>query len=377
MTLFTKIHQDQHSNARAGILKTDRGDLQTPLFMPVGTSATVKAVHQKELDEVIKAQIILGNTYHLYLRPGMDIMRSAGGLHSFMAWDKPILTDSGGYQVYSLSSRRKITPEGVKFQSHIDGSSHFFSPESVVDIQRTLGSDIMMALDECTPYPCDRKYAQKSLKLTNDWLERGYKRFEETSELYGKKQIFVPISQGSLFEDLRKASSEFNAQFDSPLYAIGGLSVGEPEEELYRMTEVATSNMPIDRGRYLMGVGTPANLLECIGLGIDLFDCVLPTRNARHGILYTSEGTVHIRNQKWKDDFNPIDPNSMAETSRTHTKAYLRHLFMVSEILGAQLASIQNLSFYLQLMKSAREQILTDQYIPWKLKTISLINRKL
>lgn len=377
MKQFIKLHQDKSSKARAGILKTDRGEILTPIFMPVGTSATVKAVHQKELEEVIRAQIILGNTYHLYLRPGLDIIRKVGGLHAFMNWHRPILTDSGGYQVYSLSSRRKLTQNGVKFQSHIDGSSHTFTPESVVEIQRILGSDIMMALDECTPYPCERSYAQKSLKLTNDWLVRGYQKYKETEPLYGKEQIYVPISQGSLYDDLRKSSCEFNAQFESPLYAIGGLSVGEPEDELYRMTEIATSVMPDDKGRYLMGVGTPANLLECIGLGIDMFDCVLPTRNARHGILYTSEGIIHIRNQKWKNDFNPIDSNSNAETSRNHTKAYLRHLFMSSEILGAQIASIHNLSFYLQLMQTAREQILLDQYASWKNKTLSIINTRL
>ncbi len=377
MKQFIKLHQDKSSKARAGILKTDRGEILTPIFMPVGTSATVKAVHQRELEEVIRAQIILGNTYHLYLRPGLDIIREAGGLHSFMNWHRPILTDSGGYQVYSLSSRRKLSQDGVKFQSHIDGSSHTFTPESVVEIQRILGSDVMMALDECTPYPCERSYAQKSLKLTNDWLIKGYQKYKETEPLYGKDQIFVPISQGSLYDDLRKSSCEFNAGFDSPLYAIGGLSVGEPEDELYRMTEIATSVMPDDRGRYLMGVGTPANLLECISLGIDMFDCVLPTRNARHGILYTSEGIIHIRNQKWKNDFNPIDLNSNAETSRNHTKAYLRHLFMSSEILGAQIASIHNLSFYLQLMQTAREQILLDQFASWKNKTLSIINTRL
>jgi queuine tRNA-ribosyltransferase len=377
MSRFSLQHRDAGSQARAGFLQTDRGTLETPVFMPVGTAATVKAVHQEELKKEIRAQVILGNTYHLYLRPGMEVIRAAGGLHKFMTWDRPILTDSGGYQVYSLSARRKLTAEGVSFQSHIDGSRHLFTPENVVDIQRGLGSDIMMALDECTPYPCSRKYAEDSLKLTNQWLERGIKRYLETEPLYGCHQIFVPISQGSLYEDLRRASTEFNIRFPSPVYAIGGLSVGEPEDELYRMVDVATGSMPEDSARYLMGVGTPGNLLECIGLGIDMFDCVLPTRNARHGILYTSEGIIHIRNQKWKDDFSPIDPNSPASTSKNHSKAYLRHLFMVSEILAAQIASIQNLSFYTALMREAREQILLNNFGPWKERILKIINNRL
>ncbi len=377
MSRFRLQHQDSGSQARAGLLQTDRGVIETPVFMPVGTAATVKAVHQEELKQEVRAQIILGNTYHLYLRPGMDVIRGAGGLHQFMSWDRPILTDSGGYQVYSLSARRKLTDEGVSFQSHIDGSRHLFTPENVVDIQRGLGSDIMMALDECTPYPCTRKYAENSLKLTNQWLERGVKRYQETEALYGCHQIFVPISQGSLYDDLRRASTEFNLRFSSPVYAIGGLSVGEPEDELYRMVDVATASMPSESARYLMGVGTPGNLLESIGLGIDMFDCVLPTRNARHGILYTSQGIIHIRNQKWKEDFSPIDPDSAANTSRVHSKAYLRHLFMVSEILAAQIASIQNLSFYTALMREAREQILLNNFGPWKERTLRIINNRL
>lgn len=377
MIRFELKHKDELCSARAGVLSLDRGEVETPVFMPVGTSATVKAVHQAELKTEIGASIILGNTYHLYLRPGTQVISAARGLHSFMHWDRPILTDSGGYQVYSLSARRKITNEGVSFQSHIDGSKHLFTPESVVDIQRILGSDIMMALDECTPFPCTRSYAEKSLQLTNAWLTRGMEQFYKTEPLYGKDQILVPISQGSLFSELRRESTAYNVSFKSPVYAIGGLSVGEPEEELYRMTEEATLGMPTQSARYLMGVGTPSNLLNCIELGIDMFDCVLPTRNARHGILYTSEGIIHIRNEKWKTDLNPIDVNSSAATSRNHSRSYLRHLFMVSEILAAQIASIQNLSFYTSLMKEAREQICINNFGPWKKAKLELINRKL
>lgn len=377
MTGFNLIHEDTSSRARTGEILTDRGVVHTPVFMPVGTSATVKAVQQQELSSVVKAEIILGNTYHLYLRPGLEVIAEAGGLHRFMNWQSPILTDSGGYQVFSLSARRKIRPEGVTFQSHIDGSKHIFTPESVVDTQRILGSDIMMALDECPPYPCTRKYAEKSLRITNDWLTRGIQHFINTESRYGQKQIFVPIAQGSVFDDLRKESILFNSQYPNPIYAIGGLSVGEPQEELYRMVAWSTEFMPRLSARYLMGVGTPANLLECIAQGIDMFDCVLPTRNARHGIIYTTKGIIHIRNQKWKTDFSMIDEGLDVPTSNLHSKAYLRHLFMVGEILAAQIASIQNLSFYTWLMREARKQIQLNNFDSWKREILITINQKL
>lgn len=377
MTRFNLLHEDSTSRARAGEIQTDHGLVHTPVFMPVGTSATVKAVHQQELAAVVKAEIILGNTYHLYLRPGLEVIEAARGLHQFMNWQGPILTDSGGYQVFSLSARRKIKPEGVTFQSHIDGSKHIFTPESVVDTQRILGSDIMMALDECPPYPCTRKYAEKSLKITNDWLIRGIEHFKNTSPKYEQEQIFVPIAQGSVFDDLRKESILFNSQYPNSIYALGGLSVGEPQEELYRMVAVSTEFMPRQSARYLMGVGTPANLLECIGQGIDMFDCVLPTRNARHGIIYTTRGIIHIRNQKWKTDFSMIDDGLEVLTSNLHSKAYLRHLFMVGEILAAQIASIQNLSFYTWLMREARKQILLNNFDSWKKEILITINQKL
>ncbi|MBK6353794.1 MAG: tRNA guanosine(34) transglycosylase Tgt [Saprospiraceae bacterium] len=377
MTGFNLLHEDSTSRARAGEIQTDHGLVHTPVFMPVGTSATVKAVHQQELAAVVKAEIILGNTYHLYLRPGLEVIEAARGLHQFMNWQGPILTDSGGYQVFSLSARRKIKPEGVTFQSHIDGSKHIFTPESVVDTQRILGSDIMMALDECPPYPCTRKYAEKSLKITNDWLIRGIEHFKNTAAKYEQEQIFVPIAQGSVFDDLRKESILFNSQYSNPIYALGGLSVGEPQEELYRMVALSTEFMPRQSARYLMGVGTPANLLECIGQGIDMFDCVLPTRNARHGIIYTTRGIIHIRNQKWKTDFSMIDDGLEVPTSNLHSKAYLRHLFMVGEILAAQIASIQNLSFYTWLMREARKQILLNNFDSWKREILITINQKL
>ncbi|HQX43180.1 MAG: tRNA guanosine(34) transglycosylase Tgt [Saprospiraceae bacterium] len=377
MTGFNLLHEDSTSRARAGEIQTDHGLVHTPVFMPVGTSATVKAVHQQELAAVVKAEIILGNTYHLYLRPGLEVIEAARGLHQFMNWQGPILTDSGGYQVFSLSARRKIKPEGVTFQSHIDGSKHIFTPESVVDTQRILGSDIMMALDECPPYPCTRKYAEKSLKITNDWLIRGIEHFKNTAAKYEQEQIFVPIAQGSVFDDLRKESILFNSQYPNPIYALGGLSVGEPQEELYRMVALSTEFMPRQSARYLMGVGTPANLLECIGQGIDMFDCVLPTRNARHGIIYTTRGIIHIRNQKWKTDFSMIDDGLEVPTSNLHSKAYLRHLFMVGEILAAQIASIQNLSFYTWLMREARKQILLNNFDSWKREILITINQKL
>lgn len=377
MIQFNLNHKDPHSKARAGTLITDHGIIETPIFMPVGTLGTVKGVHQKELNDQVRAQIILANTYHLFLRPDMDIMSKAGGIHKFINWDKPLLTDSGGYQIFSLSARRKITNEGVTFFSHIDGSKQFFTPESVVDIQRIIGSDIMMALDECTPYPCTRQYAVKSLKITKNWLERGIIQMEQTKPLYQHNQIFVPIAQGSLFEDLRQESILFNNQYQSPIYAIGGLSVGEPEEDLYKYVDICTNVMLPGSGRYLMGVGSPRNILECIALGIDFFDCVLPTRNGRHGIIYTSQGIINIRNKKWKDDFSPLDEELGLVTSQVHSKAYLRHLFMSGEMLGSQLASLQNLTFYLWLVNSAREEILKNNFTIWKDEILSKIIRRL
>ncbi len=334
--------------------------------MPVGTAGTVKAVHQQELKDAIGAQIILGNTYHLYLRPGMEVIQAAGGLHKFNNWDLPLLTDSGGYQVYSLSQQRKIKEEGVKFSSHIDGSKHIFSPESVMDIQRKIGADIIMAFDECTPYPCDEKYATRSMHMTHRWLDRCIARHKETDGLYGYDQVLAPIVQGSTYPHLRKLSAEYIASTDMPINAIGGLSVGEPHEDMYAMTSLVTDILPTEKPRYLMGVGTPANILECISLGIDMFDCVLPTRNARHGLLYTSRGVVHIRNEKWKHCFDPIDPDSTAATSRNHTLAYLRHLVISGEALGAMISSLQNLAFYLQLVKNARKHILDGTFSTWK-----------
>ena len=374
---FTLIHSDSSSKARAGLLKTDHGQIETPIFMPVGTSATVKGVHQHELEKDVKAQIILGNTYHLYLRPGCEIMEKAEGLHKFMNWNKPILTDSGGYQVFSLSERRKITEDGVIFYSHIDGSKHLFTPESVVDIQRILGSDIMMVLDECPAYPSEKKYAKKSMDITHRWLDRGMDYFKNLGDKYGHKQIYVPIAQGSMYEDLRKTSLEYICRYQNPIYAIGGLSVGEPVEELHRFVQISTEILPEQSARYLMGVGTPENILDCIEKGIDMFDCVLPSRNARHGVLYTTNGIIHIKNQKWKEDFSAIDTGLDNLTSQNHTKAYLRHLFMVKELLAAQIATLQNLSFYLWLVTEARKQILLDNYTSWKINILQTINRKL
>lgn len=374
---FDLLHKDNSSAARAGLIHTDHGLIETPIFMPVGTSATVKAVHQSELESQVRAQIILGNTYHLYLRPGCDVISTAGGLHQFMHWPKPLLTDSGGYQVFSLSERRKIKEEGVVFHSHIDGSKHLFTPENVVDTQRILGSDIMMALDECPAYPCEKKYAYRSMEITHRWLQRGFDYFNQTKTLYGHRQIYVPIAQGSMYEDLRAKSVETICSYDNPIYAIGGLSVGEPVEELLKYVKICTAIMPSKSARYLMGVGTPGNLLDCIEQGIDMFDCVLPTRNARHGIIYTKSGILHIKNLKWRTDFTAIDHDSDADTSRVHTKAYLRHLFMTKEILAAQIASIQNLSFYLWLMRQARQEILKDNFKKWKADILIKINHKL
>ena len=372
---FTQLAQD--GKARAGILSTDHGDIQTPIFMPVGTAGSVKAVHQRELHDDVAAQIILGNTYHLYLRPGLNVMSQAGGLHKFNGWNKPILTDSGGYQVYSLSGTRKIKEEGVTFNSHIDGSKHVFTPERVMDIQRTIGADIIMAFDECTPYPCEYEYARKSMEMTHRWLLRCKDRFNATEPLYGHHQSLFPIVQGSTFPDLRKQSANFIAEQGADGNAIGGLSVGEPAEEMYAMTELVTEILPKDKPRYLMGVGTPANILENIALGIDMFDCVMPTRNGRNGMLFTSQGIINIRNKKWETDFSPIDPGLPGYVSQFYTKAYVRHLFIASELLALQIASIQNLSLYLWMVGEARKQIIDGTFSTWKPTMIKQLMQRL
>lgn len=363
---FTLQANDPKSNARAGQLTTAHGTIETPIFMPVGTAGSVKAVHQHELVNDIEAQIILGNTYHLYLRPGLDVLERAGGLHQFIGWDKPILTDSGGYQVYSLSEIRKIKEEGATFQSHIDGSRHLFTPENVMDTQRIIGADIIMAFDECTPYPCPYEYARKSMEMTHRWLKRCCTRFDETEGKYGYEQTLFPIIQGSVYPDLRKKSAETIASFNREGNAIGGLSVGEPAEDMYAMTDAVCQILPEDKPRYLMGVGTPINLLECIALGIDMFDCVMPTRNARNGMLFTKEGTINIRNEKWKNDFSPIDASSDLFADKVYTKAYLRHLIHSKELLAAQIATLHNLHFYLWLMKEARAKIIEGSFAEWK-----------
>lgn len=368
---------DTGSKARAGVLETDHGPIETPIFMPVGTLGTVKGIHQSELRDPIQAQIILGNTYHLYLRPGIDTIVQAGGLHKFINWDRPMLTDSGGYQIYSLSQRRKINHEGAVFRSHLDGSKHLFTPENVMDIQRSIGADIIMAFDECTPYPCEYKYAKRSLKLTHAWLDRCIERFDSTEDKYGYRQELAPIVQGSTYSDLRRASSEYIASKGRSINAIGGLSVGEPEDELYAMTEEVTAILPHDKPRYLMGVGTPANLLNCVERGIDMFDCVLPTRNARHGLLYTQKGIINIKNLKWKNDMSAIDADLDCPTSNQHTKSYLRHLFSAKEYLGMQLATLQNLTFYLWLMREARKHILNNTFSTWKVTMEKQIRTRL
>lgn len=365
------------SKARAGIIKTDHGEIATPIFMPVGTVGSVKAINQQQLKLDIQAQIILGNTYHLYLRPGTEVLEAAGGLHRFMGWERPILTDSGGYQVFSLAAKRKIKEEGVMFQSHIDGSRHLFSPENVIDIQRSIGADIIMAFDECPPYPSEYAYARKSMELTHRWLDRCIQRLKDTPDKYGYTQNLFPIVQGSTFEDLRKASCEYIASKGAVGNAIGGLSVGEPEEEMYAFTELCCDILPQNKPRYLMGVGTPWNLLEGIARGVDMFDCVMPTRNGRNGMIFTTQGVINIRNKKWATDFSPIDPGLPAELSQYYSKAYLRHLFIAEEILGLQLASIQNLSFYLWLVKEARKQILSGQFTSWKSGILSQIKQRL
>jgi queuine tRNA-ribosyltransferase len=374
---FKLLQKDKDSKARLGEIYTDHGTIHTPIFMPVGTAGSVKAVHQRELSEDIHAQIILGNTYHLYLRPGLEVLEKAGGLHKFIGWDKPILTDSGGYQVYSMSEIRKIKEEGATFKSHIDGSTHFFSPENAMDIQRTIGADIIMAFDECTPYPCEYQYAKDSMKLTHRWLKRCCDRFDTTESKYGFKQTLFPIVQGSSFKDLRERSAECIASFEREGNAIGGLSVGEPAEIMYEMTEIVCNILPEDKPRYLMGVGTPANLLECIALGIDMFDCVMPTRNARNGMLYTTRGIINIRNEKWKSDFSAIDEGLDGFLGRYYSKAYLRHLIISNEILGAQIASIQNLMLYLWLMEKAREEIKNGTFKVWKNKMTEILMQRL
>jgi len=374
---FNLAYQSKIGASRAGTITTDHGEIQTPIFMPVGTIGSVKAVTQQQLKKDINAQIILGNTYHLYLRPGTEVLEAAGGLHRFMGWDRPILTDSGGYQVFSLASNRKIKPEGVLFQSHIDGSKHLFSPEKVMDIQRSIGADIIMAFDECPPYPSEYEYVQKSMDLTHLWLDKCFNRLAETPDLYGHTQNLFPIVQGGTYADLRKASCEYISSKNAVGNAIGGLSVGESEQELYDFTQLCCENLPVNKPRYLMGVGTPWNILEAIDLGVDMFDCVMPTRNGRNGMVFTSQGVINIKNKQWASDFSPLDPGIPNEMSQYYTKAYMRHLFMADEILGLQLASIQNLSFYLWLVGQAREHIIAGDYSSWKKTMVTQISKRL
>lgn len=375
--MFKIQSRDKETKARAGVVTTPHGDIPTPIFMPVGTAGTVKGILQRDLSGEIDAKIILGNTYHLYLRPGTATLGNAGGLHKFMSWERPILTDSGGYQVFSLSDNRKLTEEGAFFKSHIDGSKHIFTPENTVDIQRIIGSDIMMVLDECTPWPCEYSYAKKSLVLTHHWLDRAIARYRETEPLYGYRQILFPIVQGSTFDDLRRISAEKIASCGMEGNAIGGLSVGEPAEDMYRIIEVVNEILPDDKPRYLMGVGTPSNLLEAIARGIDMFDCVMPTRNGRNGMLFTSEGTINIRNKKWADDLSPIDADGPSHVSLTYSKAYLRHLVVSGENLGAQIASIHNLAFYLKLVREARKKIEEGSFGAWKDKMVKKLSERL
>jgi len=374
---FDLVTKDPLSRARAGSITTDHGTIETPIFMPVGTVASVKGVHQRELKNDINPDIILGNTYHLYLRPQTEILEKAGGLHKFMNWDRNILTDSGGYQVYSLSANRKIKEEGVKFKSHIDGSYHFFSPESVMEIQRTIGADIIMAFDECTPYPCDYRYAKRSMHMTHRWLDRCISHLEKLPFKYGYEQTFFPIVQGSTYKDLREQSAEYIANAGAQGNAIGGLSVGEPAEEMYAMTEVVTNILPQDKPRYLMGVGTPINILENIALGIDMFDCVMPTRNARNGMLFTANGTINIKNKKWEADFSPVDEMGITFVDTEYTKAYLRHLFAANEFLGKQIATIHNLGFYMWLVREARKHIIAGDFYDWKEKMVKQMSQRL
>jgi queuine tRNA-ribosyltransferase len=374
---FSIEQTDKFSNARAGTIETAHGEIQTPIFMPVGTVGTVKAVQQNDLKKIVDANIILGNTYHLYLRPGLEILNQVGGLHKFINWDRPILTDSGGFQVYSLAHRRKMKEDGVTFQSHIDGSRHTFTPENVMDTQRTIGADIMMAFDECTPFPCEKKYAEKSMHMTHRWLDRCIERFHSTEPKYGYEQALFPIVQGSVYADLRKQSAEYIASKNAEGNAIGGLSVGEPAEVMYEMTDLVCKILPIDKPRYLMGVGTPANILECISLGIDMFDCVMPTRNARNGGLFTANGIINIKNKKWQNDFSPIDETSESPYSREFSKAYLHHLNRSGEILAAMISSLHNLSFYLWLVREARRHIIAGDFASWKNNILPKLQQKL
>jgi len=374
---FKVTKRDKTTQARTGELTTDHGIIKTPIFIPVGTTGAVKAVHHRELVQDIKAQIILGNAYHLYLRPGLSIIEKAGGLHKYIGWKKPMLTDSGGYQVYSLAQNRKITEDGVTFQSHIDGSKHSFTPENVIDMQRAIGADIIMAFDECTPYPCEYTYARNSMELTHKWLKRCCKRFDESENKYQYSQVLFPIVQGSVYKDLRRQSAETIVSFEREGNAIGGLSVGEPIEKLYEMTEMTCHILPENKPRYLMGVGTPANILECIALGIDMFDCVIPTRNGRNGMLYTKNGIINIRNEKWKDDYSPLDPEGTVFVDSQYSRAYVRHLFIAKEILAAQIVSIHNLSFYLWLVEEAGKKIKEGTFDKWKKRMVKKIDTRL
>lgn len=374
---FQLQHTDPNSKARAGLITTDHGEIETPIFMPVGTAGTVKAVHQRELENDIKAQIILGNTYHLFLRPGLEVIESAGGLHKFNGWNKPILTDSGGYQVYSLSHRRKMNEEGVEFASHIDGSKHLFTPEKVMDIQRSIGADIIMAFDECTPFPCEFDDAKKSMEMTHRWLTRCIKQFDSSEGKYAYSQTLFPIVQGSTYKDLRKISAEFISEQNREGNAIGGLSVGEPVEMMYELTDLVTAILPKEKPRYLMGVGTPANILEGIALGIDMFDCVMPTRNARHGLLFTRQGIINMRNEKWKNDHSALDEQGTAFVDQHYSKAYLRHLFHSEELLGGMIASVHNLAFYLDLVKEARRNIIDGTFLQWKNNSVPDLERRI
>jgi queuine tRNA-ribosyltransferase len=374
---FQIIHKDKDTKARSGKIMTDHGIIETPVFMPVGTAGSVKAVHQKELVEDVNAEIILGNTYHLFLRPGTEIIRQSGGLHQFMNWDRPLLTDSGGYQVFSLAENRKLKEEGVVFSSHIDGSKHTFTPENVIEIQRLIGADIIMALDECTPYPCEYNYAKSSMELTHRWLDRGIKRFRDTTPLYNHEQVLFPIIQGSIFEDLRKHSAEVIASYHMEGNAIGGLSVGEPVEKMYEMLEVITDILPLDKPRYLMGVGMPENILEAVSQGIDMFDCVIPTRNGRNGMLFTNEGIINIKNKKWSNDFSVIDKNGTSFVDVQYSKAYLRHLVSSGEILGAQISTLHNLGFYVWLLKESRRKIREGTFEAWKKMMIKRVSTRL
>ena len=374
---FKLLHTDINSRARAGIMQTDHGEIETPIFMPVGTVGSVKSVHFEELRSEIEAQIILGNTYHLFLRPGLEIMEKAGGLHKFIGWNKPILTDSGGYQVFSLAANRKLNEEGAIFRSHIDGTKYMFTPENVVETQRTIGADIIMAFDECTPGTADYNYAKKSMELTHRWLDRGLAHFDKTEPKYGHSQTFFPIIQGSTYPDLRVQSAEYIANTNREGYAIGGLSVGEPTEKMYEMTDIVTNILPKDKPRYLMGVGTPANILEGIALGVDMFDCVMPTRNGRNAMLFTSEGIINIKNERWKDDFTPLDINGTTFVDHQYTKAYVRHLYISKEMLAAQIGSIHNLGFYLWLVKEARKHIIAGDFTEWKNMMVKKVTTRL